>query len=111
MDPDRARELLARERERVERSLRDLLPEPADDLSTIDQHLADMGSEMFDNERDAGLALQLRDELNAIERAEKRLAEGKYGISVESGKPIPDERLEAMPFAERTVEEQARFGG
>jgi len=112
VDAERARELLARERQRVERSLADLLPPPArDDLTSLDQHLGDMGTELFDNERDAGLALQLRDELTAIQRAEKRLEEGTYGVSVESGKPIPDERLEAVPWAERTVEEQARYGG
>jgi RNA polymerase-binding transcription factor len=42
----------------------------------------------------------------AVERAEARLAAGTYGL--ESGKPIPDERLEAVPTAERTVEEEAR---
>ena len=41
---------------------------------------------------------------------EKRLAEGTYGLSVESGEPIPDERLEAYPLAERTVEEERRRG-
>ena len=46
-----------------------------------------------------------------MERAERRLAEGSYGRSIESGEPIPDERLEAVPWAERTVEEQGRFEG
>jgi RNA polymerase-binding transcription factor DksA len=50
----------------------------------------------------------IRDELAAVERAEARLAAGTYGLSVESGVPIPDERLEAVPTAERTVEEEAR---
>jgi DnaK suppressor protein len=44
-----------------------------------------------------------------VERAEKRLAEGTYGLSVESGEPIPDGRLEIIPWAERTAEEQARY--
>ncbi len=51
----------------------------------------------------------LRKELTAVERAEARLAEGTYGLSVESGEPIPDGRLEARPTAERTVEEQERY--
>ena len=42
-------------------------------------------------------------------RAEQRLAEGRYGLSIESGDPIPDERLEAIPTAERTVAEEERF--
>jgi DnaK suppressor protein len=52
---------------------------------------------------------RLQAELEAIDRAEKRLGEGTYGVSVESGEPIPDKRLEAVPHAERTVEEQARY--
>jgi RNA polymerase-binding transcription factor len=109
MDQARARELLARERERIERSLADLEPTPDEELSHVDQHLADAGSELFETEREAGLATQLREELAAVERAEQRLAEGKFGLSVESGEPIPDDRLERMPWAERTVEEQARY--
>ena len=109
MDEARARELLARERERLERSLADLEPTPDEELSHVDQHLADAGSDLFETEREAGLATQLREELAAVERAQQRLAEGKFGLSVESGEPIPDERLERMPWAERTVEEQARY--
>ena len=74
-----------------------------------DQHLADDGSELFEQERDAGLADRLREELAAVKRAEERLILGTYGLSVESGEPIPDDRLEAVPWAERTVEEQARY--
>lgn len=109
MDGERARELLARERQRIEQALADLADERADELSRIDQHLADQGSEMFERERDEGLAGRLRDELAAVVRAEERLANGTYGRSVDSGEPIPDARLEVVPWAERTVEEQARF--
>jgi DnaK suppressor protein len=111
MDPTRARELLARERRRVEEALDQLRREPDEELSHLDQHPADEATEVFEEERDEGLADQLREELAAIERAERRLEQGTYGISVESGRPIPDERLEAVPWAERTVEEQARFEG
>jgi DnaK suppressor protein len=109
VDDARARELLAGERERIERTLAELGHGDDDELSHVDQHMADEGSELFESERDAGLADSLREELAAVERAEKRVAEGTYGRSVESGEPIPDERLEAMPWAERTVEEQARY--
>jgi RNA polymerase-binding transcription factor len=110
MDPARARELLSRERQRIERALADLLPSGDEELSHVDQHLADEGTDLFESERDQGRLEQLREELAAIERAEKRLEEGTYGLSVESGQPIPDERLELMPWAERTVDEQARYG-
>jgi hypothetical protein len=49
----------------------------------------------------------LRARLAALERAEARLAAGSYGRSVRSGQPIPDERLEADPLAELTVQEAA----
>jgi DnaK suppressor protein len=65
--------------------------------------------DLLDAELGEGLAQKLRDELEAVERAEKRLAEGTYGLSIESGEPIPDGRLEVIPWAERTAEEQARY--
>jgi DnaK suppressor protein len=112
MDPERARELLAEARERIEGEIKQLAPTTGDEeLSHLDQHLADAGTELFESERDEGLADRLREELAAIGRAETRLEEGKYGLSIESGDPIPDERLALIPWAERTVDEQARLGG
>ena len=49
--------------------------------------------------------------MSKIDEALKRLEDGTFGVSVESGQPIPDERLELIPTAERTAEEQARFEG
>jgi DnaK suppressor protein len=111
LDSARARELLERERERVKRELAELRGERADDgeLSDVDQHPADVGTELFEEERDQSLINRLQHDLEAIERAFKRLDEGTYGRSVESGTPIPDARLEVMPWAERTVEEQTRL--
>jgi DnaK suppressor protein len=104
MDPERARELLAAERERIERALARLghedTAEPADD-----EDPGNLASELYEDELDEGLADDLREELAAVERAEARLEAGTYGLSIESGKPIPDERLEALPTAERTVDE------
>jgi RNA polymerase-binding transcription factor len=109
MDSDRARELLRRERERIEKALAGEAHAPETDLATRDQHLGDQGSELFDDELAAGLREQLAEELADVERAEERLARGTYGVSIESAEPIPDERLEAHPTAERTAEEQARL--
>jgi DnaK suppressor protein len=109
VDPKRAAERLQAERSRIEQALVDLEPGDEDELSDLDQHMADDATELFEEERDAGLAERLREELAAVERAEQRLMQGTYGLSVESGEPIPDGRLEAVPWAERTVEEQARY--
>jgi DnaK suppressor protein len=103
MDPDRARQLLARERDRIEKAIADLGPQAPGDQDEPD----DRGSEdLYQQEFDAGRAQDLDEQLAALERAEARLADGTYGLSVESGEPIPDERLEAQPTAERTVREQ-----
>src|SRR4051794_36139276 len=108
MDQARAKKLLAAERARIQRELRALAAQPTDE-PTADQHLADLGSDLYEAELDEGLAEELQDQLAALERAEQRLQEGTYGLSVESGEPIPDGRLEAYPLAERTTAEQERF--
>jgi DnaK suppressor protein len=106
VDPERARELLSAERTRIERALVEL--EHADTGEEATEDPAAEASDLYQDELDEGLADDLREQLAAVERAEARLVEGTYGLSIESGKPIPDERLEAVPTAERTVEEEAR---
>jgi len=108
MDADRAHQLLANERERIEKAVAELGPDRAAD----EDEPGDRGSEdLYQQEFDAGRAEDLQDQLAAVERAEARLAAGTYGLSVDSGEPIPDERLEALPTAERTIEEQESGGG
>jgi DnaK suppressor protein len=109
MDSGHARERLARERARIEHALADLRQEMAGEEEQDPFEPSDVGRDLFDKELGEGLAERLREELEAVERAERRLAEGTYGVSVESGKPIPDARLETIPWAERTAEEQARY--
>ena len=108
MDSDRAQQLLAAERERIERETAEL----GNDATSERDEPGDRASEdLYQQEFDAGRAADLRDQLGAVERAEARLADGTYGLSVESGEPIPDGRLEALPTAERTVAEEERLGG
>jgi RNA polymerase-binding transcription factor len=108
MDDRAARELLARERERIEHAIEDA-ERPAGDGEDAVFDSGDSASDLLESEIDEGVARRLRDELDAIERAERRLAEGVYGLSVDSGEPIPDARLQSIPWAERTAEEQARL--
>jgi DnaK suppressor protein len=111
IDQDHAHELLVRERARVEASLaglqRNLLGEKAEIEAAADP--ADDAELIEEEQVDDALAAQLRRELEAIERAEDRLREGTYGLSVESGETIPAERLEAIPWAERTAAEEERL--
>src|SRR6266540_1997441 len=103
MDVARARELLANERARLERLLRAELaataPDQGDEVDDANWRIAE--------ETGRAVSRSLRDRWSALERAEERLARGSYGRSVLSAKPIPDERLEADPLAELTVEEAA----
>jgi DnaK suppressor protein len=103
MDAERARELLAAERERIEKALAGLGPSESGEEDPAD--LGDQASDTYQDELNEGLADDLREQLAAVERAEERLAAGTYGVSIVSGKPIPDERLEAVPTAERLVDE------
>jgi DnaK suppressor protein len=109
VDPERARELLQAERNRLERLLPGRARMESEEFGRQDS--ADLGTEVFDDELDEGIADEIQDQLDAIDRAEQRLADGTYGISIESGQPIPDERLEAFPAAERTAGEQAIYDG
>jgi DnaK suppressor protein len=110
MDEERARSLLAEQRERLQKLFADASQrEDDEELSHADQHMADDAQFLADEEVDEGLRERLQEQLEAIDRAERRLAEGTYGRSIESGEPIPDERLEAIPWAERTAEEQSRY--
>jgi RNA polymerase-binding transcription factor len=105
MDPERARELLDAERKRIEHALAQAAhqddAEPADD-----EDPANLASDLYQDELGEGLRGDLEARLGAVERAEARLAAGTYGLSVKSGEPIPDERLEALPTADLTVEEE-----
>jgi DnaK suppressor protein len=108
VDPERARQLLAEERIRIESAVARRRPADVGELADQDEP-ADRASELYAEELDEGISDDLREALSAVERAEARLEEGTFGVSVESGHPIPDERLEAFPTAERTVEEQERY--
>ena len=109
MDVQRARELVARERARIESALAELGSEIRDEGRLGRQQTGeyeDAGSGLEAEAVSGALAADLRSQLDAVVRAEERLANGTYGRSVDSGLPIPNERLEVEPLAERTIEEQ-----
>jgi RNA polymerase-binding transcription factor DksA len=116
MDTDQVRQRLADERERLagvrstfddegltEQSESDSVGE----LSSYDQHQADMGTETFEREKDLSILEQVEAELADVEHALRRLDDGTYGTCEVCGKVIPDERLEAMPAARLCLEHQA----
>jgi RNA polymerase-binding transcription factor len=104
MELEQARLLLDAERAQVQQLLADLGTARTEDhdaerdASYPAQPLAQQGV-------DDAVAAGLRDRLTALDRALQRVEDGSYGRSIRSGVPIPDERLEADPAAELTVQE------
>jgi DnaK suppressor protein len=109
MDQQQARALLEEERRRLERLQASVAADRdrVTDVREGAEDLVDEATRRVGEETDEAVARQLGNRLRALERAEARLAAGTYGRSVLSGRPIPDERLEAFPLAELTVDEEA----
>ncbi len=116
MDTDLARQRLADERERLngvratfddegltEQSESDSVGE----LSSYDQHQADLGTETFEREKDLSILEQVEAELADVEHALRRLDDGTYGTCEVCGREIPEERLEALPATRLCLEHQA----
>jgi DnaK suppressor protein len=107
MENAKAKELLDAERQRLEGLLAQSAQVGADDRTAADQDgdMFDSAEPLTHEGTDDAIRADLQDRLAAVGRAEQRLADGTYGLSVRSGQPIPDERLEADPAAELTVDE------
>jgi DnaK suppressor protein len=112
MDLDRAKQLLIAERERISGLLAASAQARAED-NAAERDAGDGdadGAQPLEHEAlDIAISSSLMERLAAVERAEQRLVNGVYGLSVESGLPIPDDRLEADPAAELTVDEAAKY--
>jgi DnaK suppressor protein len=108
MDTERARTLLLAERTRVEQLLAELSAQDAELRGDGDGDQGDAGDGAGRLTADGTRELvtsSLSERLAAVERAERRLADGTFGRSVRSGRPIPNARLEADPAAEVLVDE------
>jgi RNA polymerase-binding transcription factor DksA len=77
------------------------------EISSYDQHQADMGTETFEREKDLSILEQVEAELADVEYAIRRLDEGTYGTCEVCGRAIPEERLEALPATRLCLEHQA----
>lgn len=77
--------------------------------SAFGMHQADAGSDAYDKDFALSLLSQEQDALYEIEEALKRIENGGFGICEMSNKPIPKNRLEAIPFARFTVECQSQL--
>ena len=112
-------QFVERQRERLV-GLRDELVRIRDGMSADEEDLGetegdttldsgDLSQDMFTREMDASIGEQVERRLGEVDRALQKIEDGTYGLSDKSGEPIARGRLEAVPEAIRTVEEQQRF--
>jgi RNA polymerase-binding transcription factor DksA len=112
MDADHARQLIETERERLEGLVREREVEgigqserdQTSELSTLDQHQGDVGTETFEREKDFSLLEQLEAEIGDLDAALRKIDEGTYGMCEICNRAIDPERLEAMPGTRTCIE-------
>jgi RNA polymerase-binding transcription factor DksA len=115
MDKATASRLLEEERTRlqgirdgIQREQQEHTSETSGELSSFDQHPGDSGTETFEMEKNVSLLEQVEEELLEVEAAFQRLERGTYGTCQACGRPIGEERLEALPATRFCVEDQAK---
>jgi DnaK suppressor protein len=110
IDTTRFRDALETERERVSAALENLRNENPGSVEeetgdeTQDQHLGDTATAMHDRELDYTLTDNETQLLDAIDAALGRIDDGTYGVCTNCGRPIGEERLEALPWAELCID-------
>ena len=95
-------------RDNLQREQEEATSDTGGELSSVDQHPGDSGTETFELERNVSLREQVEDQLAEIDAAFQRLEHGDYGKCQACGRPIGDARLEAMPATRFCVEDQAK---
>jgi RNA polymerase-binding transcription factor DksA len=117
VNTDQVRRRLTKERARLERILKGLQEEQGPDgqdwgatgeLSVVDQHPADVGSETFERDKEMSILYNVEAELSDVDRALRRISERTYGRCEACGGPIGAARLEARPATRFCIEDQAR---
>jgi YteA family regulatory protein len=113
MDAEHARQLIVRERERLESLVlereaegigTESETENISELSSLDQHPGDIATETFEREKDFSLLEQLEAEIEDLDAALRKIEEGTYGICEVCGREIDPERLEAIPGTRTCIE-------
>jgi DnaK suppressor protein len=96
-------------REQLTRQMDGLAEESAQEMPGYSLHMADSGTDNFDRDFALSLLSADQDAVYEIEEALKRIEKNTYGICELTGKPIPQKRLEAIPWTRFTVQAQAQL--
>jgi RNA polymerase-binding protein DksA len=115
VDTDRFRERLLEERSRVVDAIDNIhaenpgsIGEETQELTFQDNHLGDVATATFDREMASTLEENSSHVLAEINEALARIENGTYGLCGRCGKPIGEERLEALPWATLCIEDKRR---
>jgi RNA polymerase-binding protein DksA len=84
------------------------LGEETDETTFQDNHLGDIATATFDREMASSLEENSMHVLAEIDGALARIDEGTYGVCVRCGKPIGQERLEALPWATLCIDDKRK---
>jgi RNA polymerase-binding transcription factor DksA len=106
---DKQERILRALRESILRHQRDLLAQATEATTTPQQNLAELGSDHYDRDLVLGLASSEQEILYEIDQALNRIAAGTYGICELTGKIIPLERLEAVPWTRFSAEAEEKL--
>jgi RNA polymerase-binding transcription factor DksA len=88
----------------TDEALRRDQPDSSGNLSNVPLHMADVGTENYDQEFTLGLIENEQGTLELVVEALERLNKGKYGRCVECGEPISKPRLQALPYTRHCIQ-------
>jgi RNA polymerase-binding transcription factor DksA len=116
MNKRKIRARLEQERERLETVQSDLRGDPGtaadtasmEELSMYGQHPGDLGTEVFEHEKNVSILEQIQAQIGEVDDALQRLESGDYGRCQACGGPIEPARLEERPYARFCLEDQRR---
>ena len=78
----------------------------SDELSSVDQHPADLATETFEQTKEDSIRRQVDEQIAELRRTQARADDGTYGFGEACGRPIGAERLVAHPYARFCVDDQ-----
>lgn len=87
----------------TDEALRRNLAEGSGNLSNVPIHMADVGTENYDQEFTLGLIENEQGTLELVNEAIRRIEQGKFGVCTECDEPIAKQRLTALPYARHCI--------